>query len=171
MCDGRRFVTSAHLRVLWVSMRKFRSNHVWGTIPKGAILDESQLPPGTDIERSIQRGTITPLENGVDTALADDDGPGWKARAEIFEKENQELRTATADAKTLAQLKDLRKENEELKVQLQSALANVAMYEAGSVPKAQYKNVNDRLNQIVHLHETTSKELEELRGKKHLARA
>ena len=147
-------------------MRKFRSNHSWGTIPKGAVLEESQLPPGTDIERSIQRGTITPLENGVDTALADDDAAGWKNRAEIFEQQNQELRTATTDARTLALIRDLQAENAALKVELEAARSSIAMYEAGSVTRAQFKNVSDKLNQLQHLHDSTTKELASLRGKK-----
>ena len=144
-------------------MRNYKVNVNWSRWAPGTILREDELPEGTDIERSIQRGTITPIEGGFVAPIKDTDAKGWKARAEAIEEENQRLRTATPSASMLAEHEALKADHEKLKNDHELAQQELSEFRKGSVPRSTYDKTNGDLMAANAGFDRVTKELAELK--------
>lgn len=148
---------------------QYQVNKDWSKWSPGQVIDESELPEGLDVARSIRRGTITPLDAGFEAPLSDTDAAGWKRRAEALELANMELRTATPEAGKVAELADLRKEHEALKAEHEGAKTALAQFEEGSVPRADHVNLQQAHAALEQRYDEAVKELEALKAKKSAA--
>jgi len=145
--------------------KQYIVNVHWGKFFPGQIITEDELPVGTDVLRSISRGTFSPTDGVRSAPIDDKDAAGWKKRALAFEKDLQEARTATPSAETLTKLKDTETALIQMTGDRDRLAAELIEYKTGSVTRGTYDQLQAQFTQLEGLQKSTQAELDKLKPK------
>jgi hypothetical protein len=131
----------------------------WGEFFKGQIIDESQIPNGTDVARSVSRGTIVPVHDGHEAVIDDNDAAGWKQRATELEADLAELRSVSVDADAMASHRELEAAHESLQGENKALKQQLEHFTRGSVARHAYDAINQEHQALRADHESIKNRL------------
>lgn len=137
---------------------QFRVEKPVGKHPVGVYVSEDDFTDGRTAEL-VEMGILTPMDGGTAEPKTLSE---WKQKAKTLEAKNAELRLGKPD---VAKVHELEEENANLKAELEKQKTINAEMGEGMVSKAEHDNLKDQHEQLKRLHETTVKELEELKAK------
>ena len=148
-------------------MRKYKllpGKH-WSSFNPGDVITDADIPVGRKVEDLIAMGVVIPHDGDFPAPLDKNDAEGWARRAKALEAENQELRVASVDAKTIAEINELRKAKEESDALVRRLQDYNAEALQGTVPLADHRNTEDQLRQAQELAKKQAEAIEDLKAK------